>query len=143
MRAMSPSSKPEMQQQAWRGRRPCPQWPKRFRAVVRPLEGARMGSAGKSMLAGCLGIAGSLLLPAMALAQTFDIKQLDVTGGALEAASDNTVQGGVRRREDNRSAHELSLDYGVSNDWRLSGVLKFENPLQEDFRFARTSVENI
>jgi hypothetical protein len=77
------------------------------------------------------------------LAQTFDIKQLDVKGGSLEAASDNTVQGGVRRRDDNRTAHELSLDYGVSDDWRLSGVFKFEKPLEVDFRFARTSVENI
>jgi hypothetical protein len=75
--------------------------------------------AGKKMVAAAIGIGGTLLLPA--LAQTFDVKQLDVTGGALEAASDNTVQGGIRRRDDNRSAHDLSLDYGVSNAWRFRG----------------------
>ena len=99
--------------------------------------------ARKNLLAGAVGIGGSLLLPTTAPAQTFDVKQLDVTGGALEAASDNTVQGGIKRRDDNRSAHDLSLDWGVSNDWRLSGLLKLENPLDEDFRLARSSMENI
>jgi hypothetical protein len=61
----------------------------------------------------------------------------------LELGLDNTVQGGVRRRDDNRSAHDVSLDYGVTNAWRLSGVLKLENPVHEDFRVARTAVENI
>ncbi len=95
------------------------------------------------MVAAAIGIGGTLLLPATALAQTFDVKQLDVTGGALEAASDNTVQGGIRRRDDNRSAHDLSLDYGVSNAWRFSGLIKLENPLDEDFRLAKSAVENI
>src|SRR5262245_948741 len=112
-------------------------------AVVRLVEGVMIWRAGKGVIAGCIGLGGGLLLPATALAQTFDVKQLDVMGGALEAASDNTVQGGVRRRDDNRSAHDLSLDYGVSNDWRLSGLLKLENPLDDDFRLARTAVENI
>jgi hypothetical protein len=90
-------------------------------AGVRLAEGAMNRCAGKKMVAAAIGIGGTLLLPATALAQTFDVKQLDVTGGALEAASDNTVQGGIRRRDDNRSAHDLSLDYGVSNAWRFRG----------------------
>jgi len=109
--------------------------------VLRLAEGAMIRGAGKSMVAA--GIGGILLLPAAALAQTFDVKRLDVTGGALEAASDNTVHGGIRRRDDNRSAHDLSLDYGVSDAWRLSGLLKLENPLDQDFRLARFAVENI
>ena len=96
-----------------------------------------------SMIAGCLGLAVMLLSAASARAQTFDVKQLDVTQGALELGLDNTVQGGIKRRDDNRSAHDQSLDYGVTNWWRLSGVIKLENPIDEDFRIARTSVENI
>ena len=88
-------------------------------------------------------VAAAAVLPAPGLAQTFDVKQLDIEKGALELSLDNSVQGGVRRRDDNRSAHDLSLDYGVSDYWRLSGVLKLENPVNEDFRLARTSVENI
>jgi len=95
------------------------------------------------MIAGCLGLAVMLLSAASARAQTFDVKQLDVTQGALELGLDNTLQGGIKRREDNRSAHDQSLDYGVTNWWRLSGVIKLENPVDEDFRIARTSVENI
>jgi len=95
------------------------------------------------MIAGCLGLAVMLLSAASARAQTFDVKQLDVTQGALELGLDNTVQGGIKRRDDNRSAHDQSLDYGVTNWWRLSGVIKLENPIDEDFRIARTSVENI
>jgi hypothetical protein len=93
------------------------------------------------MMVGCLGILQAMSAPA--LAQTFDIKQLDVEKGSLELGSDNSLQGGGLHREDNRSAHELSLDYGVTNYWRLSGVLKFENPVEEHFRLAKTSIENI
>ena len=82
-------------------------------------------------------------LPASALAQTFDVKGLDVTQGSLELGLDNTQHTGITRRDDNRSVHEQSLDYGVTDAWRLSGVLKMENPVAEDFRIARTSVENI
>jgi hypothetical protein len=123
----------------------CPKGPKRLSPLQQRgwRKGAMIGGAAKGMIAGCLGIGGTLLLPAASLAQTFDVKQLDVTGGALEAASDNSVQGGIRRRDDNRSAHDLSLDYGVIDFWRLSGVLKLENPLEQDFRLARSSIENI
>src|SRR5262245_32957038 len=96
-----------------------------------------------AILAASCAVGGCWGLPAPGLTQTFDVKQLDIEQGARELGSDNTVQGGVRLRDDNRSAHELSLDYGVSNAWRLSGVLKLENPIEEDFRVARVSVENI
>jgi len=97
----------------------------------------------QSIIAGCVVLQVLLLSASPAWAQTFDVKQLDVTQGALELGLDNTLQGGVTRREDNRSAHDQSLDYGVTNWWRLSGVIKLENPLEQDFRIARTSVENI
>jgi hypothetical protein len=43
----------------------------------------------------------------------------------------------------NRSAHELGLDYGLLSWWKLTGVLKFERPEQEDFRLANAAIENI
>jgi len=97
----------------------------------------------QSIIAGGVGLQVMLLSASPAWAQTFDVKQLDVTQGALELGLDNTLQGGVTRREDNRSAHDQSLDYGVTNWWRLSGVIKLENPIDADFRIARTSIENI
>jgi hypothetical protein len=42
----------------------------------------------------------------------------------------------------NRSAHDQSFDYGLRDWWRLSGVVKLENPDEGDFRVARTAVEN-
>jgi len=98
--------------------------------------------AGKAILVGFCAVGGCLVLPAPGLTQTFDVKQLDFEQG-LVFGSDNSVQGGVRLKDDNRSAHDLSLDYGVNTFWRLSGVLKLENPIHEDFRLARASVENI
>jgi hypothetical protein len=85
----------------------------------------------------------ALLLPSFAGAQTFDVKQLDVKKGALELGLDNTGHAPISRPDVNRSAHDQSLDYGVTDWWRLSGVIKLENPLNDDFRIARTAVENI
>ena len=86
----------------------------------------------------------AMLFSLPAVAQTFDVKQLDIQKGSLELGLDNTVQAGLPRNGDaNRSAHDQSLDYGVTDRWRLSGVLKFENPSSEDLRLARAAVENI
>lgn len=76
-----------------------------------------------------------------ALAQTFDVKAPEVRGGYLELGLDNTIQS--RRTGDNRGAHDQSLDWGVTDWWRLSGVVKLENPVDGDFRVARTAVENL
>lgn len=79
-----------------------------------------------------------------AVAQTFDVKQLDIQKGALELGLDNTVQGRLPPDANlNRSAHDQSLDYGVSDRWRLSGVFKLENPDADHLRFAKAAVENI
>jgi hypothetical protein len=86
------------------------------------------------------------LTSGMALAQTFDVKQLEVKQGNLEAGLDNTAHGGVPRdrgSEVNHSAHDQSLDYGMRDWWRLSGVLKLENPQDAEFRVAKVAVENI
>jgi hypothetical protein len=85
----------------------------------------------------------ALLLPSFADAQTFDVKQLDVKKGALELGLHNTAHAGISRSDVNRGAHDQSLDYGVTDWWRLSGVIKLENPLNDDFRIAKSAVENI
>ena len=81
-----------------------------------------------------------------ASAQTFDVKQLDVKQGSLELGLDNAAQQGLPRNRGsgvNRSAHDQSLDYGLRDWWRLSAVLKLENPQDADFRIAKTAVENL
>lgn len=75
------------------------------------------------------------------LAQTFDVKPPEVKGGYLELGLDNTIQS--RRPGDNRSAHDQSLDWGVTDWWRLSGVVALESPVDGEFRVARTVVENL
>jgi hypothetical protein len=81
--------------------------------------------------------------PAGAPAQTFDVKQLDVKQGSLELGLDNTLHRGLPAAGLNRSAHDQSLDYGLRDWWRLSGVLKLENPTEAEFRIAKAAVENL
>ena len=62
----------------------------------------------------------------------------------IVVAQDNSVLLGLPRGANlNHSAHDQSLDYGVRDWWRLSGVIKLKNPDDADFRVARTAVENI
>jgi hypothetical protein len=79
-----------------------------------------------------------------ALGQTFDVKAPEVKQGSLELGFDNTLQSGLPGGSGaNRSGHDLSIDYGVRDWWRLSGVLKFENPQDVDFRLGKVAVENL
>lgn len=81
-----------------------------------------------------------------AAGQTFDVKQLEVKQGSLEIGLDNTLHLGVPRdrgTDVNRSAHDQSMDYGLRDWWRLSAVLKLEDPQDVDFRIAKTAVENL
>lgn len=78
--------------------------------------------------------------------QTFDVKQLEVKQGSLELELDNTLHLGVPRdrgADVNRSAHEQSINYGLRDWWRLSAVLKLEDPQDVDLRIAKTAVENL
>ena len=77
--------------------------------------------------------------------QTFDVKQPEVKRGYLELGLDNTLQQAVpgAHAHATRGAFDQSLDYGVTDWWRLSAVLKLENPTDDDFRAARTAVENL
>jgi hypothetical protein len=77
-------------------------------------------------------------------AQTFDVKDLEFKAGELEFGTSNTLQSGLPRDGGaNRSAHDKSLDYGVTDRWRLSGIAKFERPDGERMRFAALGVENL
>jgi len=84
------------------------------------------------------------MLPASLRAQTFDVKLPEVKQGYLELGLDNSVLLGLPRGFAlNRSAHDQSIDYGLRDWWRLSGVIKLENPDETDFRVARAVAENL
>ena len=89
-------------------------------------------------------LCGALMIGPAVVAQTFDVKTLDIKQGSLEIGLDNSFFGGVPRNNNlNRSAHDQSIDYGVREWWRLSAVLKLENPDQSDLHASRVAVENI
>ena len=90
------------------------------------------------------GLALASATATSAVGQTFDVKQLDIKQGSLEIGFDNSFFGGLPRNSNlNRSAHDQSIDYGVREWWRLSAVLKLENPDQGDLHATRVAVENI
>jgi hypothetical protein len=77
-------------------------------------------------------------------AQTFDVKDTEIKAGELEFGTSNSFQSGLPRDGGfNRRAHDKSLDYGVTERWRLSGIAKFERPDGEALRFAALGVENL
>ena len=88
----------------------------------------------------------ALLVSVDAYGQTFDVKQPEAKQGNLELGSDNSVHWGVPRdrgADVNQGAHDLSLDYGVTDWWRLSGVVKLENPQDAQLRIAKVAIENL
>jgi hypothetical protein len=96
------------------------------------------------MRIGCVGAALAFVVAAgtTAGAHTFDVKQPDVTEGSLELGLDNTVHPHLPRDAD-RSAHDVSLDWGALRWLKLSAVLKLENPQDDDFRVAKTAAESL
>jgi hypothetical protein len=60
----------------------------------------------------------------------------------LEVGLDNSFMSGVLASH-NRSAHDQSIDYGMREWWRLSGVVKLEKPAHDDLQASRVAVENI
>jgi hypothetical protein len=86
----------------------------------------------------------STVLATAVSAQTFDVKDTEIKAGELEFGTSNTFQSGLPRDAGaNRSAHDKSLDYGVTDRWRLSGIAKFERPDGEKMRFAALGIENL
>jgi hypothetical protein len=77
-------------------------------------------------------------------AHTFDVKRPEVERGVVELGLDNTVQWGLPRNAGaNRTAHDQSIDWGVRDWWKLSGVFKLERPDGETFRNDHVAVENL
>ena len=60
--------------------------------------------ARNAILAGCCAVGAGCVVPALGVAQTFDVKQLDINQGALELGLDNTVQGKQAARRQSRRA---------------------------------------
>jgi hypothetical protein len=75
-------------------------------------------------------------------AQTFDVKNLDITQGSIEIGSDNSIIARPSPSQ-NRSVHDQSVDYGVREWWRLSAVMKLENPARDDLQTSRVALESI
>ena len=98
-----------------------------------------MRAAWKLMAVAVLSAGGA----STASAQTFDVKDTEVKQG-LEFGTSNTFQSGLPRDGGaNRSAHDKSLDYGVTERWRLSAVAKFERPEDANMRFSALGAESL
>ena len=75
-------------------------------------------------------------------AQTFEVKNLDITQGSLEIGFDNSAM--LRPSpSQNRSAHDQSIHYGLREWWRLSAVMKLEDPARHDLQASRVALESI
>ena len=75
-------------------------------------------------------------------AQTFDVKQIDVTKGAIDYGPE-TMFAAHPPREANRHVNEQALFYGLTDWWKISGALKFEKPTIDDLRMDAASVGSI
>jgi hypothetical protein len=83
---------------------------------------------------------------ATARAQTFDVKQLEVTNGAIDYGPETMFARGAPRdrgSDVNRHANEQALFYGLRDWWKISGALKFERPEEDELRLAGAAVANI
>ena len=79
---------------------------------------------------------------AEAAAQTFDVKNLDITQGSFEIGFDNSIMSRPSPAQ-NRSAQDQSIDYGLREWWRLSAVMKLEDPAGHDLQASRVALESI
>ncbi len=75
-------------------------------------------------------------------AQTFSIKQPEVTRGAVDLGVETMFARGIPDGG-NRFAGEPSIAYGLTDWWVISSGLKFEDPLGADARMFAMSVGNI
>ena len=90
----------------------------------------------------CLLALGTLLACTGALAQTFEVKGVDVEPGKTTVESNNTVFGGFPANvERTRSSHELAFGYGFTDWLKLVAKASFDKPLDEAFQFSTTAIE--
>lgn len=91
----------------------------------------------------CLTLAAvPLLPPAPSFAQTFDVKQLEVTKGAVDYGPENMFARGLGEGA-NRHANEQALFYGLTSWWKISGAIKFEQPRSEDVRLTGVAASSL
>ena len=91
----------------------------------------------------CLIAAGAV---ATARAQTFDVKQLEVTRGAIDLGPETMFARGVpheRGSDVNRHANEQAIFYGLTEWWKINAAVKFEKPEQDELRTAGVAIGNI
>ncbi len=70
-----------------------------------------------------------------ASAQTFDVKPVEVEKGAVDYGPETMFA--VHPPEGaNRHANEQALFYGLTDRWKISGALKFEQPKSDDMRLV-------
>ena len=75
-----------------------------------------------------------------AVGETFEMRGLHVVKGGIEIDLDNAVFSG---RATDRSGHEQKVSYGVTNWWRLSAAVEWENPVRDNLRATHLGIENI
>lgn len=95
--------------------------------------------------AALLAVAASVaVIPSTACPQTFNVKTIDVEKGQVDLGIDNTVQSGFPAAGDfNRTAHEISINYGLTSWWKIAALFKPETPVDADPRLANVALENI
>ncbi len=75
----------------------------------------------------------------VALGQTFEVRGLHVAKGGIEIDLDNAVFSGGAG---DRSGHEQKFSYGVTNWWRLSAAVEWENPVGDNLRATHLALES-
>lgn len=76
------------------------------------------------------------------LADTFDVKSVEVDKGKTEFESNNSFLRGYPRNADRlRSSHELALNYGFATWFKAGAKLNFDKPVDEEFRLATAGIE--
>ena len=91
-------------------------------------------------------LVGAFVATSGARAQTFDVKQLEVSKGEVEYGAENMAARGVPRAlgsDVKRLAGEQSMSYGLTDWWRISAALKIEKPEADEARLAQAALGNI
>jgi hypothetical protein len=78
-----------------------------------------------------------------AVCQSFEIKDLHIEKGGTDIDLDNAVFSGRAGNAGNRSGHEQKVNYGVTDWWRLTAAVDWENPVGGDLRATHLGIENI
>jgi hypothetical protein len=78
-----------------------------------------------------------------AMGQSFEIKGLHIEKGEIDIDLDNAVFSGRAGNAGNRSGHEQKLNYGVTDWWRVTVAIDWDNPVSGNLRATSLGIENI